>query len=257
MLHSLIFDPARSGDLPVALGSWPASPPPPVRNPRQLDHDIQHELATIALLASLLGTADDVGPDSRRRAEQIVEETQWLNRLVRAASSRPRLVRADGPGRFDASALTYPSVAADPSGRTEPPVRIDRVATEVVAAARLSTVCTVRLDAGEIWAPVDPLSFWRVLTNLVGNAVRAAGPDGEVTVRIYAANARVVVQVEDDGPGFGAGPAGSGAHGLDIARDMVLSMNGELQIGNGARGGCRVRLCLPTPPPEHLRERAA
>jgi signal transduction histidine kinase len=224
--------PPDSGEITVALGRLPIGSGPPVQHPRQLDHDIQHELGTIALLASLLGTATDVGPDSRRRAEQIVEETRWLNRLVRAASSLMGLAVPDVPAQADTS---------ERSGR---PVRLDAVAAEVVSAARLSTTCAVCLEAGETWARVDPLTFWRLSTNLVGNAVRAAGAYGEVHVTVCADGGRAVVEIDDNGPGFGAGPTGYGAHGLDIARDMVLSMAGELQIGDSRRGGCRVRLSL-------------
>jgi signal transduction histidine kinase len=241
-------DPAAQDETSLPLGNGRGEgPAPPVRQPRQLDHDIQHELGTIALLASLVGTAADVGPDSRRRAQQIVDETQWLSRLVGAASSRAGHVRSDGSGRYP------PSVHADPLGNTDQLVRLDHIATDVVAAARLSTHVTVHLEAGEIWAPVDSLAFWRVLTNLVGNAVRAVGVHGEVRVRVFATDGRAVVHIEDDGPGFGAGPPGSGAHGLDIARELVESMAGVLQIGTAAQGGCRVRLCMPALPSGHTK----
>jgi signal transduction histidine kinase len=236
-------DPAAQDETGLPLGNGRGERSAhPVRHPRQLDHDIQHELGTIALLASLVGAADDVGPDSRRRAQQIVDETQWLSQLVRAASSRAGHVRSDVSGRY------LPSMHADPPGNTDRFVRLDRIANDVVAAARLSTYVTVHLEAGGIWAPVDPLAFWRVLTNLVDNAIRAAGAHGEVRVRVFATDSRAVVHVEDDGPGFGAGPPGSGAHGLDIVRELVESMAGELQIGTAARGGCRVQLCMPALP---------
>lgn len=240
--------PAKSGDPTVAMGSHPIRSAPPARHPRQLDHDIQHELGTIALLASLLGTADDVGPDSRRRAEQIVEETHWLNRLVRAATSLPGSARQHAAGRYDRSAHANAANRFEnwaSATNPERSVRMDRIAVDVVDAARLSTTATVYFEAAGVSAAVDPLTFWRVLTNLVGNAVRAAGANGAVHVQVSAMETEVVVLVEDDGPGFGAGPAGCGAYGLDITRDLVLSMAGKLQIGNRPGGGCRVRLYLP------------
>jgi signal transduction histidine kinase len=229
----------------VAVNPPRVGPAPPVTRPRQLEHDIEHELATIALLASLLSSAEDVGPDSRRRAQQIVEETQWLSRLLGAALSRSSPSWADSCVRRDTSVVAGRSTPPDDADR---PVRLDRIATDVVSAARLSTGAGVHLHATETWAAVDPLTFWRVLTNLANNAVRAAGPHGEVVIHVSTENDRAVVQVEDDGPGFGAGPAGSRAQGLDITRSLVLSMAGELQIGTGAGGGCRVRLRLPVPP---------
>ncbi|HEU4421104.1 MAG TPA: hypothetical protein VFR67_01030, partial [Pilimelia sp.] len=39
---------------------------------RQISHDIYHELSTIMLLASLLGSAPELDPGSRERARQIL-----------------------------------------------------------------------------------------------------------------------------------------------------------------------------------------
>jgi signal transduction histidine kinase len=241
-------EPAEHGIRTVPLDPHRVRLAPPVTRPRQLDHDIQHQLATIAILASLLGTADDVGPDSRSRALQIVEETQWLGRLLRAASCQRDRLWSDASAQLDTPTRAARSSRLRPRAHAGRPVRLDHIATDVAAGAQLSTAATVRLDANETWAPVDPLTFWRVLTNIVNNAVRATGPHGEVRVQVFTIGSRALVQVEDDGPGFGAGPAGSSAHGLDIARDLVLSMAGELQIGRGAGGGCRVQLSLPELP---------
>jgi signal transduction histidine kinase len=190
------------------------------RDHRQLRHDIHHELATIALLASLLTTAEDVGPSSRRRAAQLLDESRWLHDLVVAADDSPQRPAAAGP-----------------------PVRLDLVAADVVRAATLST--TVRLDAEETWSPVESLAFWRVLTNLVGNAVRAAGRFGEVRVTVREVAAQAVVRVEDDGPGFGVGPAGLASLGLGIVLDLVDAMAGAFDIGGQNPGGCWVEVRLP------------
>ena len=192
------------------------------RDHRQLRHDIHHELATIALLASLLSTAEDVGPASRRRATQLLDESRWLRDLVVAADDSP-LRPAAGAGS---------------------PARLDLVAADVVRAATLSTT-TVRLEAEETWAAVDSLAFWRVLTNLVGNAARAAGRFGEVRVTVREVAGLAVVRVEDDGPGFGVGPAGLASLGLGIVLDLVDAMAGEFTIGGRNAGGCRVEVRLP------------
>jgi signal transduction histidine kinase len=58
----------------------------------------------------------------------------------------------------------------------------------------------------------------------------------------------VVVQVDDDGPGFGAGSPGTAALGLGIVQDLVSATGGELDIHPGAMGGCCVHLRLPSVP---------
>jgi signal transduction histidine kinase len=190
---------------------------------RQLSHDIRHELATIMLLASLIEGAPDVGPDSRQRAGQILGEARWLDRLQRAYdetfAERDRLVRP-----------------------VPEPVRLDLLASEAVAAIRLSTSTTIAFSGSEAWTRTDPLAFWRALRNMVGNAVRAAGPDGRVEVRVERVAGRVVVQVDDDGPGFGAVPAGTDSLGLEILREFAAAWGGDLAICPSSLGGCRVRL---------------
>ncbi len=53
----------------------------------------------------------------------------------------------------------------------------------------------------------SPALLWRVLTNVVDNAARAAGPSGRVGVTVGSGRAapRAAIEVIDDGPGFGQG----------------------------------------------------
>ena len=190
----------------------------------ELSHDIRHELATIMMLASLLEAAPDVGPESRQRAHQLHGETRWLDQLQRAYDKA--FAECDGQ-----------------IGPTAEPIRLDLFAAEVVRTTRLSTSTTVGFVAEEAWAHADPLAFWRALRNVVGNAVRAAGSTGRIEVTIKHETEWVVAQVDDDGPGFGALPAGSGSLGLGILQRLVAAWGGYLEIGRGALGGCRVRLC--------------
>jgi hypothetical protein len=190
----------------------------------ELSHDIRHELATIMVLASLLESAPDVGPESRQRAHQLLAETRWLDQLQRAYDEA--FTECDGL-----------------LGRTAEPIRLDLFAAEVVRTTRLSTSTIVGFVAEEAWAHASPLAFWRALRNVVGNAVRAAGSTGRIEVTIKHETEWVVAQVDDDGPGFGALPAGSGSLGLGILQRLVAAWGGYFEIGRGALGGCRVRLC--------------
>lgn len=201
---------------------------------RQISHDIRHEIGTIMMLASLLSGAEDVGSDSRDRARQVLGEARWLEQLLRA----------------------YEDTSADPPPGSRPaswtaqsePLRLDLIATEVVAAMRLSTLTAIDIVATPAWARVDRLAFWRALRNVVGNAVRAAGHQGTVTITVAAAGGWVVAQIEDDGPGFGAAPPGLNSLGLGIVQDLVASWGGELEIRRGGMGGCCVSLRLPAAP---------
>ena len=199
---------------------------------RQLSHDIRHEIATITLLASLLRSAPDVGPDSRQRAGQILGEARWLEQLHRA---------------YDET-LSEPAVSVRADVEV---IRLDEFAAEVVTAAKLSSSTEISYTCQDTWARVDGLAFWRALRNMVSNAVRAAGSTGRVDVRVDTVAGRCVVQVDDDGPGFGASAPGLGAYGLDIVQEFAAAWRGDLEIGPGSLGGCFVRLRLPAavPPP--------
>lgn len=222
----------------ISTSMWglPVSSPVPGEAPggtrvrRQIHHDIRHELSTIMLLASLLSAADDIGPDSRQRAEQIVGETRWLHQLFRA---------------FADSVSDHGTPEASPPE----PARLDILAAEVVAAVQLSTRTRIDVEAGEAWARVDRLAFWRALRNVVDNAVRAAGPPGTVQVRVRTVGPWTAVQVDDSGPGFGAMPPGPVPLGLGIVEDLATASGGGLDIASNALGGCRVLIQFPSAPP--------
>src|SRR6266487_2325226 len=55
---------------------------------RRLEHDVLHQLSTIAMLAELLAEPDISEPTRQLRARQMMGEIRWLRRLVRDAQSR-------------------------------------------------------------------------------------------------------------------------------------------------------------------------
>lgn len=99
----------------------------------------------------------------------------------------------------------------------------------------------------------------RVLLNLLVNACEGQGdaPAGRVEVDVAPARYSLVITVSDDGAGFsdaqlaapGNGgwstkPGGSGL-GLALVKEIVSASGGQLQLGNGSRGGAEVRLTVP------------
>jgi signal transduction histidine kinase len=192
---------------------------------RQVGHDIRHELGTIMLLASVLTTSKDIGPVSRGRVGQILAETVWLEELIRAYDEVP-----SGSGRD--------SRAADV-------IRIDTLVADILRPIRLSSPTRISLVADEVSAQVNRLAFWRALRNIICNAQEAAGPDGSLAVSVSDAEGFVVVDVDDDGPGFDPQLSTPSSLGLRITAELVDSWGGHLQIGRGSLGGCGVRLVLP------------
>jgi signal transduction histidine kinase len=225
-------DPVPHGTvgLSVAAGSAGRTPEGQAveRLRRQLNHDIQQQLGTIMMLASVVGSADDVGIASRTRIEQILGEARWMRRLLRAYGAVP--------------------CPSDPTPQPRP-VSVDRVAAEVVRALWLTGGATITLRAVPAWADAAELGLWRALRNVVDNAFRAVGEHGTVAVRVRVDDTWVVIDVDDDGPGFGAGPPGLASLGLGIVRDFTTGSGGVLKIGTSDLGGSRVRIRLPAAPP--------
>ncbi|ATG49379.1 hypothetical protein CEW89_18425 [Celeribacter ethanolicus] len=111
-------------------------------------------------------------------------------------------------------------------------------------------------------AAFDMLSFERVLSNLVSNALHHAGP-GPISIDISRSglgpHEAVLVRIRDAGPGFppevlastgpkplpiGSGEPGSG-FGLRIACEATRQLGGKLTLHNPPDGGAEACLCLP------------
>jgi PAS domain S-box-containing protein len=108
----------------------------------------------------------------------------------------------------------------------------------------------------------DEARLGQVALNLVVNAVQAFGdsppPDAKVVVSATRTGDRIVVTVEDNGPGappdvltrafdpfFTTKPVGTGTGlGLPISRSIVESLGGTMELSNRQRG-VRARVTLP------------
>ena len=100
-----------------------------------------------------------------------------------------------------------------------------------------------------------------IVDNLLDNAaLHGRGEGGSVGVGLERDNGRLVVRVEDDGPGIAAGererllepfargkdarPDGTGL-GLAIVAQQAALHGGELVLGDSSRGGLAVEVRLP------------
>ena len=215
--------------------------------------EVAHELRTplTVIEGYVEGMIDGVLPTDDASLALISEETR---RLARLADDLSMLSRAQ-EGRL---ALRR--------------VRVELREPVIAAAERLRPQAedaglTLRLLPGEAALPVmaDPDRIAQVITNLLGNAIRASEPGGTVTLDCAAAGDRAVVRVTDTGEGLApddvervferfyrvpgrrsvGADAGSGI-GLTIARDLVRAHGGELRAASPGRGhGATFTLTLP------------
>jgi signal transduction histidine kinase len=139
------------------------------------------------------------------------------------------------------------------------PLDLDDVVFDEAKRLRSTTdlhVDTAAVSGGRIDA--DPAAIRRVLRNVIDNAARHASTT--VTLRLAQTNGRVVLDVDDDGPGIAAEDrarvldrfvrlddarardAGGAGLGLAIAAELVTAHDGDIMIDANPSGGTRVRL---------------
>jgi two-component system heavy metal sensor histidine kinase CusS len=108
----------------------------------------------------------------------------------------------------------------------------------------------------------DREGLLRAMRNLTANAIEWSAAGSQVDVTVAGENGRVVVTVDDAGPGvpeelrdkifapFFRGPQAQGRRigyglGLAIVRSAVASQGGRIEVGRSPKGGARFCLLLP------------
>jgi signal transduction histidine kinase len=183
-------------------------------------HDLGHQMMTLSLLTDSVRTDSTMSPDSRQRTLVVLQE------MFRAMDLIADVVPGDGPVASPGSCL----------------VDVRHLADEVAQLASLAYGTTVTVRPGRaVRLRSDVRLIWRVLTNLVDNAVRAAGSAGQVTITVLA-EPRAVIEIADNGPGFGLGPQGSAGLGMAVVRQLLEDADGTLEIADRPGGGACVRV---------------
>jgi PAS domain S-box-containing protein len=100
----------------------------------------------------------------------------------------------------------------------------------------------VTLDVtGQRFAPTVEATAYYVVAEALTNAGKHAGA-ASASVRVAAADGRLVVEVADDGRGGADPAAGTGLSGL---ADRVAALDGTIAVDSPPGGGTRVRAQLP------------
>jgi signal transduction histidine kinase len=188
---------------------------------RGLLHDLGHQLMTLSLLTDLAHQETAMSAESRQRMNLVLHE------MFRAMVLITDVAPGAAGGRTDRESRT---------------VDVRELAREVSQVATLAHETKVRVLPGRpVHLRLRPCQLWRVLTNLVDNAVRAAGPAGTVEICV-AQEAGTVIEIADDGPGFGHGRPGAAGLGMSVVRQLLSPAGGRLEIAARAGGGTRARV---------------
>jgi signal transduction histidine kinase len=213
-----------------------------------VSHELRTPLAQILLFGETL-SMDRVRSDAERRmaADTIVQETRRLIHMVENVLHFARAERG----------LETPAL------RPLPLAPLVRDAVRAFAPLAESAGSSLELAAmdDEATALVDPAAVRQVLLNLLDNAVKYGTPGQAVCVAVGRAGPRVLVQVDDQGPGVPRGDrervwaaferltrgdarGGSGI-GLAVVRELVALHHGEAWVEDAPGGGARFVVALP------------
>jgi signal transduction histidine kinase len=182
---------------------------------RRLRHDLRQSLASVMMLDSVLDrrTLDD--PHVRSYLRQVRREVEWVTRLVDRTVAGPRLVD------------------------------VGAAATRAWEASSGASSCRSRISRNApAWVEADETELERCLRNLLDNATRASGPDGQVDVLVDRSASTVLVEIADSGPGFGRVPPQQCLGFLSVSA-FAADNGGVLSVGASMWGGALVRLVLP------------
>lgn len=251
--------------------------PPEVRRLVRSLNDLLSRMSTT--LAAQQRFIADAAHQLRTPTAALKTQVELAQRAVDPAETRQRLASihaaADRNGRLVNQLL---SLARAEPGRTEPMARrpvdivdIARAATEHWVPQAIARSIDLGFEAGcqrteePVCVSGDALMLTEMLGNLIDNALRHTHPGGTVTVSVARAvedgRARVLLSVEDDGPGIpeaerervferfhrvlGTGTEGAGL-GLAIVREIAGAHGGRVELAPAAGGGgARFTVVLP------------
>jgi signal transduction histidine kinase len=190
------------------------------RDLKALCHDMRHELAVILALAGVARADAGISDSSRRSLDHLVGNASRL-----------------------ADLMTEVVLAG-----TTPLVDVSATVTELVETVRIvcaTTIVTAIEDT--VCIAADAYQTRRAVMNLLDNALRAAGDDGVISVRLYNRFGQPVLEIEDSGQTSFSAEPGLASIGLSVVGEWVSDLRGTFRALRGRRGGNLVRIVMGPP----------
>lgn len=215
--------------------------------------DVAHELRTP--LTAIRGNAEiledpDLPPELRQKFSSIIlSESERLTRLVNDLLVLQRLENA-GPQPDELSRVDLREVAQSVVDALHP------ILDEREANVRIVG------EAPDVLGDADKLQ--EALTNLVENASRFIDPGGHIVIDLCGLRGNSVIQVKDDGTGFGdvdpsllfdrfyradtsrARNTGGTGLGLSIVKSIIDAHDGTVEAVNLPEGGANFIIAIPS-----------
>ncbi len=214
---------------------------------RRFIADAAHQLRTpLASLSSQIEVALETPPeDVKKLLRELLATTQRTTHLANQLLSLARLEHTE-QSMIEVTAVDLQHLFQEVS------------ADFVTLAARKGVDLGFELRPGRVWA--SPLMLRELLANLLDNAIRYTPAGGKVTVSLHSAEHKVLLSVEDNGPGVpeteleklgtpfhrlpSGQPEGCGL-GLAIVREIGRLHAAEVTFHPGSKGlGLKVIVCF-------------
>ena len=214
--------------------------------------DVAHELRTP--LTAIRGNAEiladpDMPPEMQKKfGPIIISESERLSRLVNDLLTLQRIEYDSTPRDF--ARVNLRTVAQEVVDTLHPIITDREAHIEIVG------------EAPDVLGNADRLK--EALTNLVENATRFIEPGGHIVVELFGLHGNSVVQVKDDGTGFGdidpnllfgrfyradtsrARNTGGTGLGLAIVKSIVEAHDGTVEALNRPEGGACFIIAIPS-----------
>ena len=186
----------------------------------------------------------------RELCHDLIEPAATIKWLVRAAEAESG---QDLRNRLGAIAIAAGQIAAICEHILNGPqrhggIRLDLIADDAAASAQVRYAGLIDVVSKPVTALAQPGDVVRILSNILTNACRAAGPAGRVRVLIDEADGQARMTIADSGDGLGhPGPGGRAGLGLEIIGALALKYGGSVHFGVSDLGGLAVSVWLPAP----------
>lgn len=214
-----------------------------------------------------------VGQNVLGRRPTNVEACEAVGSMLEEANHMKRLI----DGLLALTRDSLPPVAPRESLSQRTALDVSQLARRcvqslhILAEEKQQSICVERCSA--LWAPVDLTMVRQALLNVIHNAIEHCPEGSEIRIETSAREGAALIVVSDNGPGialedqprvFERFYRGSGASrrrglglGLAIARALLISQGGSIQLQSAPGAGCRFQLSVPMIAPSVVTSRSS